>query len=145
MDEGGWWCALQRSDQRDAVSVQRGRITSLSLSLSLSHLIISCTWTDARTCLLNLRSESHSFHRASRTRSPSGCKVRVWRGDIWTQLLSASSLRDGNMRWRGEKSSYLSMGRPWNHLEGMFRDDRKESSLFFFSLQFQAVNVCSVE
>lgn len=139
-----WWCAPQRSDEWDAFSVQReaGLLVSLSicLSLSLSHLIILCTWTDARTCLLNLRSKSHSFHRETCTRSQSGCKVRVLHGDIWTQFPSASSLRDGNME---KTSSDLSMSRPWDHFGRNVHRWQKGEELFFFWLQFQALNVYS--
>lgn len=61
-----WWCAPQRSDERDAVSMQREQhYYPLSLSLSLTsythahtHVLVHA---DARTCLLNSHSQTHSF------------------------------------------------------------------------------------
>ena len=62
MDEGGMVVrsAAQRRETQFRC-IERQDYYSLSLSVSLSHLILSCTWTDARTCLLHLRLKSHSF------------------------------------------------------------------------------------
>lgn len=137
-----WWCAPRRSDERRSFGAERGRITSLP-PLSLSHLTISCTWTDARTCLFNLRSESHSSHRAR-------CPVHafaVLHGDIWTQFPSARSLRDGIMG--GEKQQFINeqtLGSFRGNVQSWQEGEQPFCPLFsVLMLQFQVFNVYSVD
>lgn len=123
--------APQRRERRSFGAEREAGILAPSLSPSLSlshtHLIFSCTWTDACTCL------KFTFQKS--VIPP--CSVRAFalrcqchrgkHGDICILFPSASSLRDGTM---GGKQQFINERTLMGSFKEEFTDCRRKSSLF---------------